>query len=346
MATASFPKIDYGYWFKKYSWEGFSSMNAMILTMKNKKFINKNITQENINKKIQLHIKSYIKKNDDKILFEIFKLIQTWGGKSSGKHTLEMTKNWENKLNNNFFESYKDKYREFVRLIIAGKSIESFYLMTNKKQIPNKLNNTNIGIRIKGLSYSFVPKHICFWSGLGDRTKGLPILDDIIAKIVYKVNKAELVDYKTFISDMELQVKALNKKIPKGKYTSTQIEMALFAFSGNYWKTKSTGTSLIKEERKIKNKDLSQVKLIAKLIENKINTNAKLNINQIKDDKNIKDQINFKSKEDLEYKINGSNGKTYNVFNKLGKYSCTCSANKYKPAIDCKHILSIKNRSI
>jgi hypothetical protein len=39
MITADFPKIDYAYWLKNYSWEGFSSIRGMITTMINKKHI-------------------------------------------------------------------------------------------------------------------------------------------------------------------------------------------------------------------------------------------------------------------------------------------------------------------
>lgn len=336
--TAEFPNIDYRFWFERYSWEGFSSINGMITTMKNKNLIEESINKENITKEIQAKITSYIKKNNDEILFDIFKLIQTWGGKSAGKHTLNMTHDWENKKQFDFFENYKDKYREFVRLILEGKPIESFYLMTRKKKIFNLSDKLNHGLKIKGLSYSFVPKHICFWSGYGDRTKGLPILDDVIAKIVYKVDKAEFVDYETFINDMEEQVTVLNLKLEKEEnyYTSTQIEMALFAFSGNYWETMKTGTSELKKNPKIKSKDITQAKLIGsafEIINNKANT------------KNI-EKIKIETKNNLEFKITGSNNKEYIVANTSGKYKCTCAAYKYNNSKDCKHIFYLKRQPL
>ena len=36
-SSLNFPKIDYAYWLKNYSWEGFSSIRGMITTMINKK---------------------------------------------------------------------------------------------------------------------------------------------------------------------------------------------------------------------------------------------------------------------------------------------------------------------
>lgn len=260
MPLATFPNIDYSFWLKNYSWENFSSMNGMITTMKNRNYINNNINPENITSNIQLKIESYIENNNDEILFEIFKLIQTWGGKSTGSNTLKISAEWENAIEDDFYNTYKDKYREFIRLVLIGKPIDAFYLMTNKKKIIDKIQNKNIGINIKGLSFSFVPKHICFWSGLGDRTKGLPILDDVIAKIVYKVNKAEDVDFKTFIEDINEFILKLNENInEENKYIPSQIEMALFAFSGNYWETTKTASREIKINPKIQNKDISEV---------------------------------------------------------------------------------------
>ncbi len=288
MPLATFPNIDYSFWLKNYSWENFSSMNGMITTMKNKKYINNNITPENITSNIQLKIESYIKKNDDDVLFEIFKLIQTWGGKSSGSNTLKICEEWENVIQNDVYKTYKDKYREFVRLMLDGKSIDSFYSMTNKNIVMDKIQNKNIGLNIKGLSFSFVPKHICFWSGQGDRTKGLPILDDVIAKIVYKVNKAENVDYNTFIEDINTLIASLNANLDEeNKFIPSHIEMALFAFSGNYWETTKTATKEIRSNPKIEKTDFSEVKIIIDSFPNQIkNTNQEKSIDK-EESKNI-----------------------------------------------------------
>jgi len=271
MQLATFPNIDYKFWLTKYSWENFSSMDKMIKTMIKRKYISSANTPKNISENIQIKIQSYIDNNNDEILFDIFKLIQTWGGKSTGSNTLKISEEWENVIENDLYKTYKDKYREFIRLVLDGKSIDSFYLMTNKKKVIDKIQNKNIGINIKGLSFSFVPKHICFWSGLGDRTKGLPILDDVIAKIVYKVNKAEDVDFKTFIEDINKLILKLNENLDEiNKFIPSHIEMALFAFSGNYWETTKTATKDLRNMPKIESQDINEVTNIINCFKNQI----------------------------------------------------------------------------
>ena len=272
MAKANFPKIDYDFWFKNYSWEGFSSMNGMISTMKNWKFISEDVTQSNITEVIQNKIEEYFKYQSDELLFEIFKLIQTWGGKSSGNHTLEMIENWNKENENHIFKTNAKKYKEFVSQIIEKNEILSFYNMTNKNFVKGIEENKNYSIKIKGLSYSFVPKHICFWSGKGDRTKGLPILDDVIAKIIYKVENASKVDYRTFINDMNTFSKKIEEDSHgKIKLTPTQIEMAIFSFTGNYWETQKTATKSLKQKNRIESND----KIIAESIANQSIFNIK-----------------------------------------------------------------------
>ena len=89
------------------------------------------------------------------------------------------------------------------RLLIGAIGIFVFALFKKSWRMHVIPEKKNLGINIKGLSYSFVPKHICFWSGKGERKEGLPILDDVIAKIVYKVDEAKKVDYETFINDIK-----------------------------------------------------------------------------------------------------------------------------------------------
>jgi hypothetical protein len=288
MVKASFPEIDYVFWFKNYSWEGFSSMNGMISTMKNWKFISEDVTQYNITNIIQNKIEEYLKDQSNELLFDIFKLIQTWGGKSSGNHTRKMVENW-NEINESFiFKSNAEKYKEFINQIINKNEISSFYNMTNKSIIKGIEKNKNYSIKIKGLSYSFVPKHICFWSGKGDRTKGFPILDDVIAKIIYKVEKAEKIDYKSFINDMNnFSGKLENDTNGKIKLSPTQIEMGIFAFTGNYWDTKKTATIDLKKKFRIESDD----KKIAELIASQNNFTVKEKINTQKRNKRKKQTI-------------------------------------------------------
>lgn len=215
---ANFPEIDYQYWFNNYSWEGFSSMRGMISTMINKGYIESDVTEKNITDKIRYNIIEYNKTPNDDLLFQIFKLIQTWGGKSAGRHTLNIVENWD--------ESKIFKYRTFVQMIINNQIIESFNYLIKKE-------------KIKGLSYSFIPKHICFWSGNGDRTNGYPILDDVIANLVYNSRSARSITYQSFINDISSFAKTK-------QLTMAQVEMALFAFAGYFWKTEKTGTDEFK----------------------------------------------------------------------------------------------------
>lgn len=82
-----------------------------------------------------------------------------------------------------------------------------------------------------------------FWSGNGDRTNGYPILDDVIAILVYNTKPAKNVFYDVFINDISNFTKEINMNFGKNQQLKmAKIEMALFAFSGYYWKTRKTGT--------------------------------------------------------------------------------------------------------
>ena len=120
MSKATFPEIDYTFWFENYSWEDFSSMVGMITTMKNKNYIDEKINQENITNEIKSKIELFIKTENDSELFEIFKLIQTWGGKSVGNYTLDIVKNWNTpiKVDENVTTSYFNNYKNFVDKIL------------------------------------------------------------------------------------------------------------------------------------------------------------------------------------------------------------------------------------
>jgi len=248
MNKAVFPNIDYTFWLSMYSWEGFSSMRGMITTMIKRGYIDKDVNEENITDIIKYKIEDYNSQENksgskDILLFEVFKLIQTWGGKSAGSHTLRMVQNWnEDKLK---------KYKEFVELINKNRIIASFdYLVITNK--------------ICGLSYSFVPKHICFWSGNGDRINGYPILDNVISILVYNTRSAKNVPYEQFINDISNFSKVLNQgKDDVDKLNLAQIEMAIFAFSGYYWKTQKTGTKDFKINICEKHKDIEEAIRIA-----------------------------------------------------------------------------------
>ena len=123
MVKADFPKIDYDFWLTKYLWEEFSSMDRMITTMKNKNYIEDNINHDNITDEIKLKIETYIKNSCNNDLFQVFKLIQTWGGKSVGNYTLDIVKNWNTpiKVDENVTTSYFNNYKNFVEKILNNK---------------------------------------------------------------------------------------------------------------------------------------------------------------------------------------------------------------------------------
>lgn len=283
MINPSFPNIDYIFWRSKYSWEDFSSMKAMISTLKNKNLISQDVIQENITEKIKDEILSYLDENNDETLFHIFKLIQTWGGKSSGNHTLKIINEWLLPNPNDLFETNCAKYKSFVHSIINIDPEKSFYSQTNTEPIIDLVTGKKLNTKILGLSYSFVPKHICFWSGKGERSEGLPILDDVIAKIVYKVSTASKVDYSTFISDMNDQALKINSSLTSSEIlTATDIEMALFAFSGNYWDTRKTATKDLIRNPKIISDDINEAKKIADLFTSRNNSVEKKKNSKVK----------------------------------------------------------------
>ena len=157
----------------------------------------------------------------------------------------------------------------------------------------------------------------------------------------------------------------LNKEINlNNRYTSKDVERALFAFSQYYFNNNLTGWGDDEGLNGIPSKNKATEQEIKLLLEG----NAKINL-RMKNKLKKGNDFSFASKIfeirnpemaklmsislnenneiissnlKMEHKINGSMGKIYTVTNNLGKYSCTCSAYKYNPTKDCKHILSIK----
>ncbi|MFD3393410.1 hypothetical protein U0R10_02135 [Aquirufa sp. OSTEICH-129V] len=237
-STAFFPEIDYKYWLSKYDWNIVSSIKRKITLMQNKGCISTEITTANISSVIESEIDDYLKKKNNTNLKDICALIQTWGGSSARQYSPLIYDSWE-------LNSYEDKYLHFVELIIKNKPADAYsYLINGGKPI------------IKGLSYSFIPKHICFWTGKGDRTNGTPILDDVISKLVYSEKNSSKVNYSAFLTGFESFAHSKGMK-------SSEVEMALFAFSGYYWGTGKTATKSFNPQIDNKSKDFEQANLIA-----------------------------------------------------------------------------------
>jgi hypothetical protein len=244
-SIAVFPKIDYEYWLSKYDWNIVSSIKRKITLMQNKGCISKEITTENISKIIESEILDFLKNKKNAKLKDICGLIQTWGGSSARQYSPVIYNSWE-------VNSYEGVYSHFVELIINNKPAEAYSFLINKRKPI-----------IKGLSYSFIPKHICFWTGKGDRTNGTPILDDVISKLIYAEKNSSKVNYSTFLNDFESFALAKGMK-------SSEVEMALFAFSGYYWGTGKTATKSFNPQIEINSKDYEQANLITeRFIKNK-----------------------------------------------------------------------------
>lgn len=247
-STAVFPEIDYQYWISKYDWNIVSSIRRKITLMKNMGCISPKITTENISNVIESEINEFLSNKNKANLKDICALIQTWGGSSARQYSPVIYNSWD-------INSYEAIYSHFVDLIINNKPSDAYsYLINNRKP------------RIKGLSYSFIPKHICFWTGKGDRTNGTPILDDVIAKLVYSEKKSSKVNYIIFLSDFETFSLAKGMK-------SSEVEMALFAFSGYYWGTENTATKSFNSQTTNKSIDYEQAYLIAERFSDNINSN-------------------------------------------------------------------------
>lgn len=237
-STAVFPEIDYKYWLSKYDWNIVSSIKRKITLMQNKGCIRPEITTENISSVIESEIEVFLTNKNSANLKDICALIQTWGGSSARQYSPVIYDSWE-------INSYENIYLHFVELILNNKPADAYYYLINKRKPI-----------IKGLSYSFIPKHICFWTGKGDRTNGTPILDDVISKLVYSEKNSSKVNYSAFLTEFESFAHSKGMK-------SSEVEMALFAFSGYYWGTGNTATKSFNPQIDNKSKDFEQANLIA-----------------------------------------------------------------------------------
>ncbi|MHA8093235.1 hypothetical protein V7S78_12035 [Aquirufa regiilacus] len=233
-SNAIFPDIDYHFWLSQYNWDNIGTVRRMITNMRNRGYLNAVITPENITNEIKTEIQNYLKGNDSSRLRYIFLLIQTWGGASARIHTPSIYEQWEE-------NETEGIYLSFVNAVLSGDYVGSFHVLN----------------QVHGIGPSFIAKHICFWSGKGDRQKGIPILDDVIAKTIYARRHAIRVSYGIFIGDFE---KIANEK----KLKPAEVEMALFAFCREYWETAKTATWEFKPQINENSKDYDQAMLIVK----------------------------------------------------------------------------------
>ena len=190
----------------------------MISNLRNRNMINNKITLDNIKDKIKSEIESYLKTKKYENLLNAFTYIQVWGGSSARFYTPSIISN---------FRQHQNKYKFAVNKILKDEISGSYIYLNNEG-------------KIKGLGLSFIPKHICFWSGKGDRIQGAPILDNVLSKILYNENVSKI-DYDSFIADCNEFSKSIKMK-------PAEIEIALFSFAQNYWGTSKTRTTQLRNK--------------------------------------------------------------------------------------------------
>ena len=229
---AIFPGINYSYWFKNNNWEKRSSIQTMLSNLKNKNLIDEDITIANIKYRIQIEVEQYLITASENALLNAFINIQVWGGSSARIHRPKIIQN---------FLAHKKKYRNAVDLILKNEISHAFKYLNNEG-------------KIEGLGLSFIPKHICYWSGKGIRIEGAPILDNVISKILYN-KPVNNIDYDTFIIEMNVFSKSINMK-------PAEVEIALFSFAQNYWETNKTRTNKFRKVIEDNKDELVAISLI------------------------------------------------------------------------------------
>jgi|688.fasta_scaffold70397_5 hypothetical protein len=308
-----------------------------------------------IAKKIQIE---KIEKNKTEYYIEVFDTINAWGGAAIRMfYNKKISLKDENKtkgIPRVHVKLWINKYIKVVELIKKGNYDDALQI---------------IDIEIPGLGVSFGTKHIWFWSEFFiknnfNKHEIATIYDERISKLLLgRTPKAQ--DYfnaRMIYKDIRDNI---NKNLDSNnKFSSKDVERALFAFSQYYFNNNLTGWGDDEKLNKIPSKNKATQLEINVLKEDNALINIKMK-NKLKNgvDFDIASKIfdlrnpematmmsNFskikqqkvQNDQNIEYKIVGSKGVIYTITNYLGKYSCTCSAFKYNPSKDCKHILSVK----
>lgn len=256
--TIHFPNIDYSYWSQQNGWNTRNTIGRVITRLRNIG-IPISFNEHNVTQHIKGAIEEFIKTKSDKSLLAAFTAIQVWGGSSAGKHTVDILTNWG---------EYSKSYRKAVEQIVS-RDVEKLSIDLIR-EAHEELQT------IKGLGSSFIPKHIAFWSGRGDKKAGLPILDDVLAAVLY-FTKASKIDYASYCE--ELSHFAKSRHLRPG-----DVEDAIFSFAQYYWNTGSTGTAILKNSALNETDERAITKIIAG--NNRSQKNGKsLLINRVKEAK-------------------------------------------------------------
>lgn len=142
--------------------------------------------------------------NDVRIL-RVFDLIQGWGGKMGKSPYVPYINPIRNRS-----EEWIHNYKMGIRLSIQGN--------------PEGLNHF---IAIHKIGVSFGSKHLSFWSRFGGNNVSIPIYDARIQTLLY-YNQNGVPTYTDYINDMLQFADNIGINI-------NELEMALFAFSSNYF---------------------------------------------------------------------------------------------------------------
>lgn len=182
--------------------------------------------EECINEKI----KSY-NGNDDESLYDIFCLIQIWGG-NFGKRVFVENQNFESRWNG----VIKDKYRELVNVCtgikvnrnsvlgICEDDVDIIYNaiwgILNAREGKNKV--------VPGFGVAFITKHTRFWLQKNNFNNPLPIFDSVMSWGLFKRQNADITHLRHYWECMIKKAESL-----KNGMTLLALERQLF----NYFPT-------------------------------------------------------------------------------------------------------------
>lgn len=135
---------------------------------------------------LEERIKTMIEKycdGDDESLYQIFCLIQIWGGywgRLAIRHNLPFVENWNNNI--------KKQYHNLVRTCINIRTNENNYSDDDLKNVLGIIRTIIDDKNIHGLGVAFLTKHIRFWLEKNNSKNALPIFDSVMANGLFGCN--------------------------------------------------------------------------------------------------------------------------------------------------------------
>lgn len=225
---AMFPPINLDHWGNQPggTWRLAPMVTQMInlnegnffgLTLQNTTHLEFHELRRLVERTIMQNVAAYTKQNQDDFLWATFLLIQTWGGSAARTHTAYMA-------------GHRVEILPVYRAAVTGLLNENQDLIHRATAALNQLEGIN------RLGRSFATKHIAFWTGKGVKENGLPILDDVISKVLYN-KPASRVNYQDYLNFMNLTATSAG-------VTVGYLERSLFAFARIFWTTRNTRTAI------------------------------------------------------------------------------------------------------